>query len=252
MRSPTVRLGNRGPVIPRLIFGTEHIVHLDPSEGGRLLDEARRELGLFHWDTAPAYGSHPHVAEGMALANREEVLVTSKVPSPSRDGARQDLAGILRDLDTEYLDICFLHNVKAGEYDLHAPALNYLVEARDRGLVRHVGISSHVPSVLRRAVSEETIDIVCGTLNLDGSRIDGDETLEDMKCALGECHAAGKGIYVIKVLGVGDLVGDLTGAIGYAVKQRFVHACNIGMRDLDQARENLEIIIDSLGEDEDG
>ncbi|MFP4201293.1 MAG: aldo/keto reductase [Clostridia bacterium] len=246
MRCPTVQLGRRGPIIPALIFGTEHIIHLTPEEGGRLLDEARRDFGLFHWDTAPPYGSQPHVAQGLKLAGREKVVVTSKIASKSYESARDDLLGILEELGSDYLDICFLHNVKAGAYREHMPALEFLCEAKEAGVIRHVGLSSHVPGVIATAATEERLQIVCAPLNLAGSRID-DGDADQMAGALRACHAAGKGVYVIKVLGVGDLSDDVPAAIDFALRQPFVDACNVGMRDMDQVAFNVAVVNETIG-----
>ncbi len=247
MLCPTVKLGRWGPLVPRLIFGTEHIIHLSPEDGGGLLDRARRDYGLNHWDTAPAYASHPHVAAGLAQAGREKVVVTSKVPEKSAGQARERVRKILDELDTDYLDICFLHNVAEGSFEAHRGALEYLRSAKEDGLVRHVGISSHVPAILLEAAGEEGIEIVCGTLNLDGSRIEGG-SLEDMRRALAACNDADKGVYAIKVLGVGDLVHRLEEAIEFALCQSFVDAVNIGMSNLQEVRQNAEIVARLMGE----
>lgn len=247
MTCPTVKLGRWGPVVPRLIFGTEHIIHLPPEEGGALLDRAWRDYGLNHWDTAPAYASHPHVAAGLAQAGREKVVVTSKVPEKSAEEARERVQQILSELGTNYLDICFMHNVKEDSFEAHRGALQYLRSAKEDGLIRHVGISSHVPAILEKAAREEDIEIVCGTLNLDGSRIEGG-TLEDMRRALAACSDANKGVYVIKVLGVGDLVHRLEDAIEFALCQPFVDAVNIGMSNLEEVRRNAEIVSKLMGE----
>ncbi|MFO7941866.1 MAG: aldo/keto reductase [Bacillota bacterium] len=247
MRCPTVNLGRRGPIIPALIFGTEHIIHLSAKDGGRLLDESRRRFGLFHWDTAPPYGSQPHVAEGLKLAGREKVVVTSKIASKSYESARDDLVGILEELRSDYLDICFLHNVKPGAYREHIPALELLCDARDAGVVRYVGLSSHVPDVIATAAAEDRLQIVCAPFNLAGSHTDGGDR-DQMGEALRACRSAGKGVYVIKVLGVGELSDDVPGAIDFALRQPFVHACNIGMRDMDQVEFNVAVVNETIGE----
>jgi len=248
MFCPTVTLGLSGLEVPKLIFGTEHIIHLSPEKGGALLDRARRDLGLFHWDTAPAYQSHPHVASGLRYAGRENVFVTSKIPDQCSEGASARLDSILEELATEYLDLCLLHNVKEDAFASHRPAVEFLKEAKCQGRVRALGISSHVPSVIRESLEEPSIEVVCAPLNLDGSRIEGG-TLEDMCSALEDAYARGKGVYVIKVLGVGDLVAQLGAAIEFAMEQPFVHACNIGMKNMDEACMNLEIIQKLTGED---
>lgn len=239
--TPRIRLGNTGPVVSRLIFGTEHIIDLSPEEGGSILAEAWEEFGVDHWDTAPAYESHPQVAAGLRQVGREHVTITSKTTAKSYEAAEREMGQTLSELDTEYVDIIFLHNVPTGDLANRAGALKYLCEARQSGLVRHVGLSSHSPRLLQEAASEEQIEIVCGTLNRDGSRID-DGSREDMLEALRLCFSRGKGVYVIKILGRGELVYDLEGALEYVCRQPFIHAFNIGMRNRDEIAENLALL----------
>lgn len=241
MRAAQVRLGRTGPLVSRLIFGTEHIIDLSPGDGGRILADAYLEHGVNHWDTAIAYKSHPQVAAGLGLAGRTNIVVTSKTRARTATEASSDLDLILRELDTGYLDICFLHYVRTGCLPQHMDALGQLVREREAGRVRHLGISSHSPSVLAAAARIEELEIVCGTLNSDGSRID-DGDLQDMLGALEACYAAGKGVYVIKILGCGELADDVPAAIKFVLQYPFIHAYNIGMRNLGELRENLAVI----------
>ncbi len=242
LRAPTIRLGDTGPTVPRLIFGTEHIIDLSPREGGAVLAAAYRQFGINHWDTAPVYESHPQVASGLRQAGRDSIVVTSKTTAETAEEARSGLRSILEELDIDYLDIAFLHNVPTGHLPRRSGALDYLVKAKDMGLVGHVGISSHSPPTLAESAAIPEIEIVCGTLNRDGSRID-DGTLDDMLRALRACYEGGKGVYVIKILGRGDLAGDVEGAIEFVCRYPFIHAYNIGMRNTREVEENLEIII---------
>lgn len=241
-KSPTVRLGLDGPQVSRLIFGTEHIIDLDPEEGGALLAESYRRFGINHWDTAPSYASHPQVASGLEQAGRDNIIVTSKTSASTRGEAESELGEILDELRTGYLDIAFLHNVPTGYLQRHRGALEQLVRARHEGTVHHVGLSSHSPSVLQEAAAMEEVEIVCATLNRDGSRIN-DGTLDEMLSALKACYEKGKGVYVIKILGRGDLADDVEGAIRFVCGYPFIHAYNIGMRSLGEAEENLSYIL---------
>ncbi|MFO8059034.1 MAG: aldo/keto reductase [Bacillota bacterium] len=246
LHAPVVRLGDAGPTVSRLIFGTEHIIDRSPRAGGAVLAEAHRRYGINHWDTAPSYDSHPQVASGLRQAGRENVVVTSKISAETEEEAGRELDGILEELEIDCLDIALLHGVPTGHLARRQGALRHLVRARERGIVGCTGISSHSPPTLAEAVQSPDIDVVCGTLNRAGSHID-DGDLEDMLRALEACHSAGKGVYVIKVLGRGDLADDVRGAIEFVCQYPFIHAYNIGMRDIREVEENLEWIMRSTG-----
>lgn len=241
-----VILGRSGLEVSRLGFGTEHIVHYSPATGGELLASALGEYGVNFWDTAPPYGSQPHVAAGLRLVDRSRVVVASKTRARTAAEAEAEVGAILAELGTPYLDLCLLHYVKTGELAAHAGALSYLVEAKRAGVVRSVGLSAHSPAVIAAAAAVDAIDVVCGTVNRSGSRID-DGSLQDMLAALARAHAAGQGVYAIKVLGCGDELPDLRGAVEFVLGLSFVHVLNIGMRDLEQVRTNLAVICGRLG-----
>ncbi len=243
LKAPTVKLGLNGPDVSRLIFGTEHIIDLKPEEGGALLAESYRRFGINHWDTAPSYASHPQVASGLEQAGRDNIIVTSKTSASTPTEADSELAEILDELRTDYLDIAFLHNVATGYLERRRGALEQLVRAKHEGTVLHVGLSSHSPAVLAEAGAIGEVEIVCGTLNRDGSRIN-DGTLDEMLSALKACYEQGKGVYVIKILGRGDLVDDVEGAIQYVCRYPFIHAYNIGMRTLSEVEENLSHLLE--------
>ncbi len=239
--SHRILLGKSGVEVSRLCFGTEHIIHYTPEEGGHILAQAAHTYGVTFWDTAPVYDSHPQVACGLKQAGRGNVQVTSKIQARTRQEAKRALDDILRELETDYLDICLLHYVKTNELSLHLDALAYLQEAKREGKVRASGLSAHSPSVIAQAAQLEGIDVVCGTFNRSGSWID-DGTLEDMGEALGCAYAASKGVYVIKVLGLGAELPDVKGAIEFAMEKPFIHVYNLGMKNLRELEENLGII----------
>lgn len=242
-----VKLGSSGPRVSRLIFGTEHIIDRSPREGGLVLAQAYRELGINHWDTAIAYKSHPQVAAGLKEVGRDKILVTSKTPARSEEEARADFNRILDELQTDYLDICFLHNVAAGRLKEHLVALKHLKEEKKAGRIHHLGISTHSASVVREAAETADLEIVCATLNYRGTHLD-EGSLPEMMEALEQCHQAGKGVYVIKVLGVGALASDLRRALEFVSRNPHVDAINIGMKNIEEVRENASLLME-LDED---
>jgi len=234
-----------GPIdAPELIFGTEFIVDRSPAQGGKLLADAAEELGLTFWDTAPPYGSHPHVREGLRLVQRSAVQVASKTRTESAEDAPEELAQLVQDLDAGYLDVGFIHYVKPGTWEQRIGVLPGFVRARDDGVIRAIGLSTHSPVIVRQASAVPEIDIICATYNAQGLWFD-EGTPDEMSDAVDTARAAGKGVYLIKLLAHGQISGSrerIEAALrdGYAV--RGAHAFNIGMADLDQARHNLRVL----------
>ena len=171
----------------------------------------------------------------------EEIAITSKTYGRSREEAEYDLTRTLRELETPYLDFFLLHEVAAGTLSEKMPAFAYMLEMQKKGLVRAVGLSTHCAPVISAAADIPEIQVVCAPFNREGSRIE-EGSLLDMENALCKAHSKGKGVYVIKVLGKGELTYDIRGALAWALERReFLDAYNLGVANLSEARENLTI-----------
>lgn len=232
-----------GPItVSQVCFGTEHINRTTPEYGGDILVDAAKLHGVFFWDTDNAYGSHTQVAAGLKKLPREDVVICSKTYGRTREEAVYDLERTLRELDTPYIDIFLLHEVAAGSMNEKLPALEYLLEAKAQGLIRAVGLSTHSAFIIAQAAEIPGIEIVCAPLNREGSRIE-EGKLTDMDKALKKAHDMGKGVYVIKVFGAGDLIYDIRGALEWTMQYHdFIDVYNLGVANLSELRQNLGIV----------
>ncbi len=94
---------------------------------------------------------------GEALAPvRKEVIIATKTAARDVATAEQHLAKSLKDLRTDYIDIYQAHNVST-EDDLEkvlAPGgiHEFMAKAKEKGVVRHIGFSSHNPTIAQRMV----------------------------------------------------------------------------------------------------
>jgi len=137
----------QGVTIPKLGFGTWQLTGEDCVTGVR----DALELGYDHIDTARAYGNEAQVGQGLhdSGRNRDGVFLTTKLwrDDLSAVGVHDQLEQSLRDLRTEYVDLLLIHwHVRDVPLE---ETLRAMLEARDAGRVRHVGVSNF-PSVLLR------------------------------------------------------------------------------------------------------
>lgn len=232
-----------GPIrASQVCFGTEHINRSVPEFGGNILADCACLHGINFWDTDNAYGSHTQVAAGLKQFPRDQIVITSKTYGRSREEAEYDLTRTLRELELDYIDIFLLHEVAAGTLAEKMPAFEYILEMQKKGYIRAVGLSTHCAPVISAAAEIPEIQIVCAPFNREGSRIE-EGTLSDMERALKKAHDHGKGVYVIKVLGKGELTYDIKGALEWAFARRdFIDVYNLGVANLSEARENLTIV----------
>jgi predicted aldo/keto reductase-like oxidoreductase len=115
-----------------------------------------------------------------------------------------------------------------------------LSEAKDRGVVKAVGISCHGLDALKVASMEPWVDVILARVNYAGSRMDAspDQVLPVLQAA----HANGKGIYAMKVLGCGPLASDPEKAIRYILDLDCIHAMTIGHTEDVQLEQNVAMI----------
>jgi 2,5-diketo-D-gluconate reductase B len=147
----------QGVEIPKLGLGTWQLT-------GAACEEAVRdalELGYNHIDTASEYGNEAQVGQGLhdSGRNREEVFLTTKLWLTQLDaiGVHDQVEQSLRDLRTDYVDLLLIH-WPSREVPL-AETLGAMLEARDAGRVRHLGVSNFPSSLLREAL--EHAPLVC-------------------------------------------------------------------------------------------
>lgn len=129
--------------------------------------------GIAYFDSAHVYADSERY---LGLVWRERPKVRSRVfqasKSASRDrkGAQADLESSLKRLETDYLDLWQIHDVRTRpDLDvISGPdgALEAFVEARSSGKVRYIGVTGHHdPAVLAEAVKTWPVDAVMLPVN---------------------------------------------------------------------------------------
>ena len=232
-----------GITLPQVCFGTEHINCLSPEFGGKILAEAAKLHGVNFWDTDNSYGSITQVASGLKMVDRKDVVVCSKTYGKTAEQAEFDLKRTLFELDTDYIDLFLLHEVPYGNLSRLMPALDVLVKAKSKGQIRAIGLSTHSTEIVSQGADIPEIEIVCAPLNRQGSRIE-EGTRDSMLLALDKAHnQCGKGVYVIKTLGAGDLIDDIRGSLRWVLQHHnSIDVYNIGVANLSELREDLAVV----------
>lgn len=120
-------------------------------------------MGYRHIDTAQAYENETEVGTGIAASGvaREDVFLTTKVwmSNLAHDRLIRSTEDSLRRLSTEYVDLLLLH-WPSDDVPM-AESLAALAGLRDRGLVRHIGVSNYTVALLTEAVETHGADLLC-------------------------------------------------------------------------------------------
>ncbi len=102
------------------------------------------ECGYRHIDTAYGYGNEAGIGQALRSTglDREEVFLTSKIP-PRRIGYEEEtLAGSLKQLQTDYLDLWLIH-APPDTADESCRLWEFVIGAREQGRVRAIGVSNY-------------------------------------------------------------------------------------------------------------
>jgi len=152
MTIPSVTL-NDGNLIPQLGYG---VFRVPPADTERAVSEAL-ELGYRHIDTAAIYGNEEGVGAAIAASGiaRDELFVTTKLWNDRHDGDEPNkaIAESLEKLGLDFVDLYLVHwPTPAADNYVHA--WQKLIELRDAGLTRSIGVSNHLVPHLERIVAE--------------------------------------------------------------------------------------------------
>jgi aryl-alcohol dehydrogenase-like predicted oxidoreductase len=158
--------GRTGHTSSRLIFGSYALYRATQAEADRVL-ELLLAHGVNHIDTAPMYG-HAEKRIGRWMdAHRDHFFLATKSRSRTAEGAWKDLQGSLERLRVDRIDLWQMHGLTnpAGWERAMGPGgtLEAFVEARDRGLVRFLGVTGHgvkTPAMHLRSLERFDFDAV--------------------------------------------------------------------------------------------
>lgn len=231
-----VALGSTGLVVSRLAMGSGTHGYGGASDQTRLGLEGFSALlvdsfdrGITFWETADQYGSHAHLKRAIAAVGRQNVVILTKTHAETESELTSDLDRFLRELGTDYIDIVLLHNRQSATWTEDcAGAMSELSNAKQRGVIRAHGVSCHTLAALRLAARTPWVDVDLARVNPAGLHMDSDP--QTVVSVLSEMKAAGKGVIGMKILGQGDLSGQLDAAIGHAVALDCIDGFTIGFK----------------------
>jgi aryl-alcohol dehydrogenase-like predicted oxidoreductase len=198
------RLGRTGHLSTVVAFGTAAIGRVEQDAADRAI-QAALDHGVNHIDVAPSYGEAERRLRPWLGRIRDRVFLGCKTRERSREGARAELHRSLERLGTGHLDLYQLHSVgKLADLDACTAqdgALEALIEARDQGLVRWLGITGHThdaPRIHLEALRRFDFDTVMFPLNFVLWAIP--EYRRDAETLLDACVRRDVGVHVIKAV----------------------------------------------------
>lgn len=139
------------------------------------------------------------------------------------DKVKGQVEWMLGELKTDYIDYGFIHCLDgAGDWKAYQNngVLKYLLEMKEQGVVRHIGLSTHTPSLANLVLESGVVEQLMFSINPGYDYRQGEyakgSTDERMKLYR-RCEAEGIGISVMKPFSGGQLLDERTSPFGKAL-----------------------------------
>lgn len=241
-----VKLGKTNLYVSKLCFGGLTVgplqANLPIEDGARVIAKAF-DLGVNFIDTAKLYKTYPYIRRAMEISNKKDIIISTKSYDYTYEGMKESVKEALDELGVKKIGIFSLHE-QESKYTLkgHAEALDYLIEAKKKGLIEAIGVSTHAVEVVNEICKMDYIDVIHSIVNIEGLGI-SDGTISDMLSAIKRAYECGKGIYAMKPLGGGNLSQreDLSyeKCLDFVLNNKYIHSIALGMQTMDEVYVNI-------------
>jgi predicted aldo/keto reductase-like oxidoreductase len=188
---PTFRtLGRTGLRVSTVGMGC--MITSDPSVIARALDS-----GINYFDSARGYqhGNNERMVGAALGTRRKQVILSTKTEARDKEGAMRQLDTSLRELDTDYIDVWFLHG-KDSPDRVDDGLIEAQQRARQQGKIRFAGISTHDSPVMAPWMAQKGVfDVLLTVFNFSMG--------PDIIQAIDAAAKSGMGVVAMKVMAGG-------------------------------------------------
>jgi aryl-alcohol dehydrogenase-like predicted oxidoreductase len=179
----TLPFGSTEHMSTRTIFGSYTLLEAGRAEADEVL-ELLLKYGVNHIDTAPSYGDAELNLGPWMKHHRNDFFLATKTDKRTYRDAREQFHQSLERLQVDSVDLLQLHDLTdiVGQEVVMGPdgALDFLVEAKESGLARFIGITGHglvAPQMHKRSLAQFKFDSVlmpCNYLLMQNEEYAGD------------------------------------------------------------------------------
>jgi len=202
----TVTLGTTNITVNKNGFGALPIQRISNEDAVYLIRKAY-DAGITFFDTARFY-TDSECKLGEALEGiRDKVYIATKTGATTAEGFWKDLETSLRNLRTDYVDLYQFHNPSFSPKPRDGSGLyEAILEAKEQGKIRHIGITNH-----RLSVAEEAIESgLYETLQFPFCYLSGEKELALVE----KCKEKNMGFIAMKALS-GGLITNSAAAYAF-------------------------------------
>ena len=201
-----VKLGRTGIEVEKNAFGALPVQRVQKDGAVKLLRKAY-EGGMRFFDTARFYTDSEEKLGEAFEGMREKIYIATKTGATTAEGFWRDLGISLGNLKTDYVDLYQFHNPsfcpKPGD---GSGLYEAMLEAKEKGMIRHIGITNHRLSVAWEAIESGLYE----TLQFPFCYLATEKDVELVKA----CKEKNMGFIAMKALS-GGLITNSAAAYAY-------------------------------------
>lgn len=227
-------LGKTGLRVSRMGFGGIPIQKTSAEET-KVLIRFLMEQGVNYIDTARGYTVSEEYL-GYALEGiRDRFILATKSMARTKEAMAQDIQTSLRNLRTDYIDLYQVHNPTAKDLQQvlePGGALEALQEAKNAGLIGHIGITLHAKELFEQALEYDWVETIMFPYNIVETQA------EEL---IARCTQKNIGFIDMKPL-AGGAIDDPCAALRFIAGNPNVTVVIPGMATIREAQQNLSSV----------
>ena len=184
----------------------------------------------------------------------DKVTILTKVMVYDQEGwyktepFKTSLDRFRKEIGTEYFDIFLLHCMTNGQWPTeYRKYMDGLSEAKQKGIIKTVGVSCHNLEALIEASKNPWVDVILARINHHGAKMDG--TPDQIMKVLESARLNGKGVMGMKVFGMGELIKDdeREKSLNFVIKSGNVHCMTLGLESKEQVDDAVNRVMRIAG-----
>jgi uncharacterized protein len=163
-----IRLGKTNLMVTKLGFGGIPIQRLSDAEAIAVVKKCV-ELGITFFDTANGYSTSEERIGQAIKDQRQNIYIATKSGARTREEMEKHLALSLQRLGTDYIDLYQCHGISdyksLDKIQEPGGVIDFMKESRRKGLIKHIGITSHQIDVAKKAVQTDLFETLMFPFN---------------------------------------------------------------------------------------
>jgi uncharacterized protein len=236
--------GKIGDKVSSLGFGAMNLPGVPLEQAREALNYAL-DHGINYIDTAAGYRNSEEIIGECISHRRKEYFLATKTNKRDYKEAKEEIERSLDRMKTDVLDLLQIHYVNfVSDYKAAMEEENgayyAALEMKEKGYVRHIGITGHRPDLLTKWIQKGQFDQVLFHLNLAQPF-----ALQEL---IPELTRLNMGKVAMKPLS-GGFIQPVSKAIRYPYSQD-VHVTISGMVSVDEVKENIAAQAEEIGDEE--